>query len=189
MRLYTDIDPFCCEVLPPHPRDRTMTDAHLMAAIAAGDSRAMAELVRRFGAAVLRHTRGRLGVDDAEDVAQDVWLRVWRDAGRFDAAKGSLGNWVMRFANNATIDAMRKGYRRLRPWKGEALAAEQGAVDGAAERDERRDLAWECAEAEPLLFLSARGGWDGLAVAEGLPRGTFATRSVRALKRAREVCA
>jgi RNA polymerase sigma-70 factor (ECF subfamily) len=48
----------------------------------------------------------------AEDVLQDVYLKVWRRAGRFDAARASPITWLAAIARNTAIDAIRKRGRR-----------------------------------------------------------------------------
>ena len=46
--------------------------------------------------------------DRAEDVLQDVFLKVWHRAGRFDASKASPITWLCAIARNAAIDAVRR---------------------------------------------------------------------------------
>lgn len=48
----------------------------------------------------------------AEDVLQDVYVKVWRRAGRFDPAKASPITWLAAIARNTAIDAIRKRGRR-----------------------------------------------------------------------------
>ncbi|MXO94335.1 sigma-70 family RNA polymerase sigma factor [Erythrobacter arachoides] len=50
--------------------------------------------------------------DAAEDVLQDVYLRVWHRAGRFDRTRASPITWLCTIARNAAIDAVRKHGRR-----------------------------------------------------------------------------
>lgn len=49
--------------------------------------------------------------DVAEDVMQEVMLKIWRRAGTYDPAKASVNTWVYRIARNARIDRIRKETR------------------------------------------------------------------------------
>jgi RNA polymerase sigma-70 factor (ECF subfamily) len=49
----------------------------------------------------------------AEDVVQETMLRAWRKSGTLDPARGSIGGWLVRVAQNIAIDRMRA--RRARP--------------------------------------------------------------------------
>ncbi|MDX2222929.1 MAG: sigma-70 family RNA polymerase sigma factor [Rhodospirillaceae bacterium] len=55
----------------------------------------------------------RQGADDtqAEDIAQETMLAVWRKAAMFDPAKASAGTWIFTIARNLRIDAIRKARR------------------------------------------------------------------------------
>lgn len=55
----------------------------------------------------------RQGADDtqAEDIAQETMLAVWRKAEMFDPAKASAGTWIFTIARNLRIDAIRKARR------------------------------------------------------------------------------
>src|SRR5690349_321078 len=77
------------------------TDAALVAAIAAGETDALTTLFRRRQREVYRfamHMTGRSAV--AEDVTQDVFLAVMRDAGRYRAEVSSVGAWLCGIARN-----------------------------------------------------------------------------------------
>lgn len=76
-------------------------DAALMPAIARGDARAFAELFRRRRAGVYRFALHMTGSPSAaEDVAQDVFLAVMHEAGRFDASRGTVAAWLCGMARN-----------------------------------------------------------------------------------------
>lgn len=89
------------------------TDAELLAAHAAGDRRAFAQLLGRHRAALHRLARQRCpSAEDAEDALQDALLSVHRAAGSFrrDAA---VGSWLHRIVLNACTDRLRRA--ALRP--------------------------------------------------------------------------
>jgi RNA polymerase sigma-70 factor (ECF subfamily) len=84
------------ESLPPGT-----TDEALMPRIAAGDAAAFAELFRRRQPEVYRfalHMSASKTI--AEDVTQDVFLHVMRDAARFEPARGAVGSWLLGIARN-----------------------------------------------------------------------------------------
>jgi RNA polymerase sigma-70 factor (ECF subfamily) len=83
---------------PPHPGT---TDEALMPRIAAGDPAAFSELFRRRQGDVYRFALHMTGCPQtAEDVTQDVFLSVMRDAGRFELQRGSVAGWLCGIARN-----------------------------------------------------------------------------------------
>lgn len=86
----------------------------LMEAVAARGDRAAfgrlyAEYAPRLKAFLMR---GGLGAVEAEDIAQEAMVRVWRKARLFDPAKASVSTWIFAIARNLRIDHLR---RRSRP--------------------------------------------------------------------------
>jgi RNA polymerase sigma-70 factor, ECF subfamily len=77
------------------------SDDELMAAIAAGDRDAFAALYRRRRPDVYRFAVHMTGVPEtAEDVAQDVFMAVIRDAGRYTAGRSGVVPWLLGIARN-----------------------------------------------------------------------------------------
>jgi RNA polymerase sigma-70 factor (ECF subfamily) len=77
---------FATMAIPDHPTDQadSVDDHALMLCIATGDSRAFRVLVERHQNAVVGTAAKMLGgYDDAEDIAQQVFLRVWKNAKRY----------------------------------------------------------------------------------------------------------
>jgi RNA polymerase sigma-70 factor (ECF subfamily) len=87
----------------------------MMAALAAGDRQAMVPLIRRFGPGLRRFLAGILTAPhEAEDLAQDTFLRVWAAAGRYDPALAAPATWIYRIALRLAIDRNRRqGFRRF----------------------------------------------------------------------------
>ena len=79
---------------------------------AAGDGRAFAELARLLARPALSTAIKVLGDRAlAEDAVQEALTRLWREAGRFDPARGSFAGWWRRMLMNCALD----GRRKLRP--------------------------------------------------------------------------
>jgi RNA polymerase sigma-70 factor (ECF subfamily) len=131
------------------------SDEDLMERIAGGDSRALRVLMQRHMPRTVRMaeriTRNRA---DADDVAQDAFLRVWRKAASFDVTRGRFSGWLGQIVANLSIDRLRM--RRTEPLDPDldiadpapradddlAAAEERAAVDAAlAELPERQRVA------------------------------------------------
>lgn len=85
-----------------------MTDAGLLEAAAAGSHAAFSEIVSRHYQPVYRLVwRMTGGAADAEDVAQEAFVKLWRDPRQVREA-GALKGWLMRVASNAVIDRSRR---------------------------------------------------------------------------------
>lgn len=83
-------------------------DTVLLAEVAAGSQDALGVLYDRYGAMVYGISLRIVGDPAiAEEVAQDVFLKVWRSAARFDAERGRPATWLLHMARNAAIDALR----------------------------------------------------------------------------------
>lgn len=83
-------------------------DEALMARIAEGDARAFSELVDTRLERVLAVARRMLGGDaEAEDVAQEVMLRLWRQADQWHGGRAQISTWLYRVTVNLCIDRLR----------------------------------------------------------------------------------
>src|SRR3954453_13806996 len=83
-------------------------DAALLAGIAARDQQAFAALYDRYGRLVFRRAYRLLRERGAaEDVTQEVFLRVWRRAAPFDPARGTVRAWLVVSAHHAALDMLR----------------------------------------------------------------------------------
>ncbi len=87
-------------------------DAGLVQRVRVGDEAAFRSLVDRHLASVLAVARRMLRDDaEAEDVAQEVMLRLWRQAAGLEVGATGLGPWLRRVASNLSIDRIRSGRR------------------------------------------------------------------------------
>lgn len=84
-------------------------DGDLVARIAAGDVRAAEELLRRHAGKIASLARRMLNdAAEAEDVTQDVFLRVWRAAPRWRPGEAKFETWMHRVALNLCYDRLRR---------------------------------------------------------------------------------
>ena len=88
--------------------DNRISDEGLVSAMAGGDQDALATLNQRYGRA-LSAVAARILRDeaDAEEIAADVLWQLWREASRFDRARGSVGAWIMMTVRSRAIDRLR----------------------------------------------------------------------------------
>jgi RNA polymerase sigma-70 factor, ECF subfamily len=82
----------------------------LLARVAAGEAQAFRSLVDRHLPTVLAIARRMLKDDaEAEDVAQEAMLRLWRNAAGLELGPGGVRPWLRRVASNLCIDRVRSG--------------------------------------------------------------------------------
>lgn len=98
------------DAAPPWPMtDEAATDAGLMAQAAAGNRAAFDGLVARHGERALRLALRVLGdAAEAEEVAQEAFLRAWQAAAGFDPTRARFGTWLHRIVLNLAIDRTRR---------------------------------------------------------------------------------
>src|SRR5438445_9956025 len=83
-------------------------DLELAEGLAAGDVEALARLYDSYGALAYSVALRVLGDPGrAEDVVQDCFLKLWNNAERFDARRGSLRTWLITAVRNRSIDYLR----------------------------------------------------------------------------------
>lgn len=122
----------------------------------------------------------------AEEVVQDVFERVWREARSYRAERGSVRTWLLAIARNAAIDRYRRGGSK----RGQERPLEEGAerADPEAEalleravRSERvrAALAQLPPEQRTVIALSFYGGLAQSEIARrlGIPLGTVKARA------------
>jgi RNA polymerase sigma factor (sigma-70 family) len=133
---------------------------------------------------------------EAEEVAQDAFVRAWKYAASFDARRGSVSNWLLGIVRNAALDRVRVAQRRNESFFAELprdllLDWDADASDAIAARDAARPVlgpleALPVEQREALLLvtlngLSAREVSDALQV----PLGTVKTRIQLGLRKLR----
>ena len=115
------------------PGEASRGDDELLARIAAGSQAALSELMARHGRGLRTFATRYLGhAADAEDVVQEVFVTVWKQAARFDPSRGRASTWLYRITANRCIDQRRR--RALRNFFGlDDIAEEPAAPEANAE--------------------------------------------------------
>jgi len=93
---------------------RSVSDARLVEEARRGDKEAFGELVTRYERRLIRVIlRFVPDVEQARDLAQETFFRVYRRLDQFDSSR-RFGPWMFRIGVNLTLDYLRKRKRRLK---------------------------------------------------------------------------
>jgi RNA polymerase sigma-70 factor (ECF subfamily) len=172
-----------------------VSDTALVLGIARYHQEALAEAYRRHAGAVFGLARRLLSERAlAEEVVQEVFLRLWNDPDRFDPGRGALRSYLLASAHGRAVDLLRsEGARRAREDKDACRTADCGydveheVWDLATADQVRRSMA-RLPEGERLAIeLAYFGGYTYREVATrlGEPEGTVKSRIRSGLKRMR----
>jgi RNA polymerase sigma-70 factor (ECF subfamily) len=89
-------------------------DRQLIRSIGAGSAEALADLYDRYASTVFGLAKRITGrVEDAEEVVQDVFAQVWKQATRYESARATVAGWIVMLARTRAIDRVRA--RTARP--------------------------------------------------------------------------
>mgnify|MGYP006172879703 CR=1 FL=1 len=146
--------------------------ADLVRRARSGDGAAWEEIVTAFSRRIFNLAyRFTSNADAAEDLTQDVFIRIYRTLDQYDPKQGDLANWLMRLARNLIIDDYRHRQRNPQNTMADAVDDHQyhlRAVGTSAHRDlERRER--DGAFATDVVLM----GWLG---PKFLAAGTLAVR-------------
>ncbi len=175
------------------------SDAQLVTMVARYNEVALAEIYRRHGGAVFGLARRVLNnAAEAEDVTQEVFLRLWNQPERFDPSRGALRTFLLTQSHARSVDAIRSlNARRAR----EVHDAQRTARSGYDVQHEMFDLTLseelatalsELPEEERrVIELAYFQGLTYVMVAEvtGQPEGTVKSRIRNGMRRMRSALA
>jgi len=177
---------------------RDLPDAQLVALVAERDGGALEALYDRYGKPAYSLAR-RILVDDllAQDVVQEVFLSLWRDAGRFDPGRGSVATYLLALTHHRAVDVVRREENLRRRRTGdEGLATEadpKADVEGAVELSDRQQRVRVALQGLPdaqrqALALAYFGGYTQREVAAlvGVPLGTVKTRMAAGMRKLKD---
>lgn len=90
-------------------------DLGLMTRVATNDEAAIAELYDRFGSLVFRMAYQAMpSRAEAEDAVQEIFVRLWRTAARYDDTRSALVTWVMLISRRHLVDKLRRTKARVK---------------------------------------------------------------------------
>ena len=164
--------------------------------IAAGDQNAVQECLKSYGGLVWSLARRMLrNSEDAEDAVQEIFLDVWRNAGRFDPSQASETTYIAMIARRRLIDRIRHVQRRISADSLDDILAEPSVrSDRTVQTNlEARDAAKAMDQLRPeqrqVLQLSIVHGLSHQEISDttGMPLGTVKTHARRGLIQVREL--
>lgn len=174
--------------------------ATLLQRIADGDASAVRPLIDAYGGFVWSIVQARFPGpshrQDAEEVTQDVFASIWKNADRFDPHKGSEKTFIAVIARRRVIDRLRRvGGSRESAASAESLEGriDANALPGATSEAEDVRKAAQALEGVPQpqrmvlrLFIVSGHTHEQISEATGIPLGTVKSHIRRGLARIRE---
>jgi RNA polymerase sigma-70 factor (ECF subfamily) len=177
--------------------ERRDQEAILVGRIVARDERAFEELHRAYAGPLYSLAVQVTGSDrHAQDIVQEVFATVWRDAARFDASRGAVSSWLFSMARNKSIDHVRRDVLARKRTAEIDMELEVAPDDVHHEawlnvrRDRVRAAMARLTESQRVAIeLAFFSGLTHVEVAErlGIPLGTAKTRIRSGLLRLRDV--
>ncbi len=179
-------------------RDDFPRDEQLMRQVAEGSAEALGLLHRRFGRLIFGMAVQTLDRAAAEDLVQDVFLAVWRNAGRFDPERGTVRSWLLQIAHFRLLNELRRRSRQpeiVPDAEGLLLGAIPADDPGPAEatwQEHRRAVLRSALDELPAPQREALGlaflddlTHEQVAAELGVPLGTAKTRIRAGLQKLR----
>lgn len=162
------------------------------------DESAVADLYERYSGPLYSLAHQVTGADRyAQEVVQEAFIAVWRDAARFDPTRGAVSSWLFALTRHKAIDLVRKETNVSKRAAPEAELERERAdddVDHEAWQRIRRDRVVEVMQHLPqaqrvCVELAFFSGLTHIEVAAelGIPLGTAKTRIRAGLLRMREL--
>jgi RNA polymerase sigma-70 factor (ECF subfamily) len=177
---------------------RGLRDSELVELVAQKDAGALEALYERYGRPAYSLARRILTEETlAQDVVQEVFLSLWRDARRFDAGRGTVATYLLSMTHHRAVDVVRRE-ENLRRWRtsddGLELEADpkvrvEDEVLTSERRAEVRSALQELPPAQrEALLLAYFGGYTQREVAAlvGVPLGTVKTRMAAGMRKMKE---
>jgi RNA polymerase sigma-70 factor (ECF subfamily) len=172
-----------------------VSDATLLVAIGRYHQDALAEVFRRHGGAVFGLARRLLGDDAAaEEIVQEVFLRLWEQPERFDPARGSLRSFLLANCHGRAVDALRRDSARRRREELDARRTAESGYDLEHEvldltvaehvRDALQELPHDERKAIELAYFGGHTYRDVARLLDA-PEGTIKSRIRNGLRRLR----
>jgi RNA polymerase sigma-70 factor, ECF subfamily len=174
--------------------ERSTSDSALVVAVARHDQAALAELYRRHGGSLFCAAMRVLSVRTlAEDVVQEIFIRLWQRPERFDPSRGTLRSFLLAQCHSRAVDIVRaEEARRHREERainagGAAYVIEDDILDFVVGQRLREAVATLCHAEREAISRAYFGGhsYAQVALILGVPEGTIKSRIRSALTRLR----
>lgn len=177
-------------------------DGDLIARIQDGDATGLDDLYQRYARPVYSLALKVLGDPSmAEDVSQEVFLKLWRQPQSYDPARGALSSWLLSVAHNRAIDVFRRRRSReersLTDGEGVEEAVPDTGVHGPGDLAElaetsaavRRAMGEIPAQQRQAIEMAFFQGKTHIEIAEelGEPLGTTKTRIRLGMRKLRQI--
>ena len=174
-----------------------MADEELISLAQAGNAEAFAALYDRHGRSAYSLAYRMMGEkQSAEDLVQEVFLKVWRSSGSYRAERGSVRTWILSIVHNRGVDQLRSTASRRRTQdRVQAFAPKSQPSEAFTEtwRNSQRDQVREALKTLPveqlkILELAYFSGYTHVEIAGllDLPLGTVKGRMRLGLRKVKE---
>ena len=85
---------------------KTLSDEQLVADYLAGEEKALEVLIKRYLKSIYNFAYGYVGMNNAEDITQETFVKMWKNIGKFDQDK-SFKSWLFAIAKNSCLDFLK----------------------------------------------------------------------------------
>ncbi|HEV7669166.1 MAG TPA: sigma-70 family RNA polymerase sigma factor [Thermoanaerobaculia bacterium] len=182
----------------PETAAAPVSDAVLIRRIGERQAEALQELYRRHAPNLLALGKRILGaVEDAEEVLQEVFLRVWQEPLRYNPERSSVSTWLVLIMRSRAIDRLRnrrvveRAHGAAYQEAGDSYTSPEGVenvLDRQREGRVRSELLGLPAEQRQALEMAFFEGLTQSEISEktGIPLGTVKTRTLLAMKKLRK---
>ena len=181
------------------PKQRRVVSKHddtpILERVARQEPGAVDVMMKRFGGLVWSLARRTCpDATEAEDAVQEIFVEIWRTAGRFDSSIAGEATFVAMIARRRLIDRTRRRTRRPQPVALQESTSDPTPEDDRPEILEQAGVASEAfeqlrPEQQQVLRLAIHHGrsHEQIATTTGMPLGTVKTHARRGLIRLRQL--
>jgi RNA polymerase sigma-70 factor (ECF subfamily) len=177
--------------------EQQQVDLDLMRRVAGDDQAAIGDLYDRFGSLVYRMAfQSMPSRAEAEDAVQEIFIRLWKTAGRYDPDRAALVTWILLITRRHLVDRLRRAQARIRMTgmsEDSPSPATTAPVASGLEHDEQYATLMKRVNALPdlqrtVIIRAYLGGQTLRQIGDELntPIGTIKSALSRALVRLRE---
>jgi RNA polymerase sigma-70 factor (ECF subfamily) len=180
--------------LLPDPSDELLAER-----VVQRDMAAFSIIYDRYAQPIYAMAAHMLGVSEAEEIVQEVFLRLWNRVDQFDSARGHFGPWLMTIARHRILDELRSRSQDQRFMAADEIdqllektADSEVDVEEEVASRERNEIVFQALKTLPpeqrrVLILAYFGGLSQSFIAEHLnwPLGTVKKRIQLGLRKLR----